>query len=182
MNKKAIFFLVGICYVLLSLTYAYADKEERYVPYPIIFVPGIGTSNIVNDPKSPATTWDYLISSYKPYFVDIDGTSKYLESLSGVPKKAEEPHLEYVIYDSNREIKDSAEVLAGYIERVLDRYYNEEYKFSMPCNDPKVIIVAHSLGGIVSRYMLTDYEQASYIRNKVAAVFRSQSAILTQSG
>ena len=170
-SKANIVYLLLICSFLLFLQSAHADKEERYVPYPIIFVSGLGTSNIINDSHSPANTWNYLISSYEDYFVNSDETSKYLDSSPGVLKNGEEPHLEYFIYDSNSGIEGNAGLLARYIEKVLSRYYPDTYRFSEPCAETKVIIVAHSMGGIITRYMLTDYTQAEDMRGKVDSVF-----------
>lgn len=168
-NKiNAISFII-ICSIFFISHYACADEEERYVPYPIVFISGIGTSNVVGY-HSPADTWNYLISSYQDYFADSDGVSKYLDTLSWQFKDGEKPHLEYFSYDSNRGIEENAALFAKYIDQVIARYYPKTYVYTQPCMEPKVIIIAHSMGGIITRYMLTDYANAENMHRKVAFI------------
>lgn len=171
MIKKLI--LVLTSFLLLGNSIFAVEKPQKYMPYPIIFVSGIRTTK-----TSPSASWPStnIFKELKKYYLlnpdKSNETPKYL--FEGLSDNGEKSHLEFFFYDSKEAPVDvNANMLKNEIEKILSNnggYYDTNANIYVdPCPTPKVIIVAHSYGGIIARYMLAN--NIGNIRDKVAAVF-----------
>ena len=160
-------------------------KPEKYMPYPIIFVSGIGTKSSAKADQegSPSHDWpnSLIYKELEKYFIynPTDPNSsipkyEYQETKTNRLLLNEKPHLEFLFYNAKEVTVDiNAEILQNEIEKILSNdggYYDtNNFTYTEPCSTPKVIIVAHSYGGVIARYMLV--HNFNSIDNKVAAVF-----------
>src|SRR3989338_5170733 len=175
-------FILLTAYIFAANSLFAAEKPQKYMPYPILFVSGIGTINKADTTDySPSARWSsssiyqefmkyYLYNPSKP-----DSLIPKYEFIGTIdPESKEKPHLEFLFYNAREAPVDvNARILKKEIEKILDRkggYYDEDkFTYTEPCSKPKVILVCHSLGGIIARYMLV--QNIDNIRDKVAAVF-----------
>lgn len=150
MKNKIVMLIFGFLLLFIfciNLSYA---KDKIYQPYPIIFVSGIGTSDNQEDKNYPSVgTWSYILSKYKRYFVDDNNNIKYVFG-NKVQNYGEFPYLEFLPYNGYDDaITNDADLLYKKINNTLSRYYISEYDYTFPCNKPKVIIICHSMGGLI---------------------------------
>lgn len=134
MKLKIRFYIVFILFFCIFISLGFA--EERYYPYPIIFVHGINS-----DPSA----WDTTIAKLRKYFYNDDGTCKYSDYGGD--------YLIALDYESqnNGDIPTIARtVLKPKIDETITK---------LPEGHKKVIIVAHSMGGLVTRSLLKQYPE-----------------------
>lgn len=176
MIKKSFYIISVILFInLFYLSPAKANREKRYMPYPIIFVSGIGTGSQPGANGYPSATWDYFIRSFDDNFLDttagIGGDAshaKYFLKGENVHLQfGETVHLHFLSYDSSNKIEDNASLLSKKINNILKEYYPPQYEYVEPCANGKVILITHSMGGLIARYMLVHNQD---IREKVARV------------
>ena len=145
-----LFFLLFFGYLSLAEN---TVKTKIYQPYPIIFVSGIGANPDSDAKDYPAnSTWKYILSKYSKYFfIESNEQSKYIHVFDKLKvSKKELPHLEFLVYDgSEQAITTSALQLKDKVDNVLKSYYTGEYEYVYPCNKPKVILICHSMGGLI---------------------------------
>jgi len=121
----------------------FADTvENRYEPYPLIFVHGFN--------NTPETT-DYTDLWKEPYhefekFFMVGNESKYFSGKLSTFQK-----FDYRI-KSNGDIDGVADDLKDFIDTAVDTLLP-----GRPEKDKKVIIVTHSMGGLVTRRLLEKY-------------------------
>lgn len=181
--------LVLVLSFLLILTDSVfaVEKPQRYMPYPIVFVSGIGTKLDANTAMkgSPSHEWPdrRVFNELKKYFlihpeVKTSIESKYefedkdIEKLKLQP--GEKPILQFFFYDAQQAtLATNADLLKDRINKILSPdggyYKTNDYVYTKPCDTPKVILVCHSLGGLIARKMLVDNKDN--IRDKIAAIF-----------
>jgi len=157
---KAIRMLFLILCILIFSSSVLAEQLKEYCPCPIIFVHGYKT-------KEPSTwdCWKTAKSNIKRYFEE-NGECKYL-NLDGKEKYF--PTVNYGMRKTgpisrNGNIPDIAkQVLLPRVEWTLDNCFPASY----PESERKVIIVAHSMGGLIVRSLLTQF---SDYQNKIDRV------------
>lgn len=112
--------------------------EEKYYPYPVIFVHGL---------NSNSGTWKTAMTALKDYF--------YVDSTSSEQKYFPLSNGEYLrVYDYGAQNNGDA----SYISHGLKTKVSEALSaLPLPDGQKKVIIVAHSMGGIVTRSFLKQY-------------------------
>ena len=172
MIRKLILLLLPL--LLVNTVFA-VDKPQIYTPYPIIFVSGIQTSNTPSSKHYPSNIWPNtrIFTELKKYFLLNPNTSKYIftdEDISSLRLLKEVPNLEFFFYDAQqRSLGSNADLLKARIEEILEsggRYYKPDiYTYS---ETPKIILLCHSLGGLIARKMLVDNHDN--IQDKVAAI------------
>ena len=178
MIKKLILML--LFFLLLNNSAFGVDKPQIYTPYPIVFVSGIGTKNVAdNSNGSPSKRWPQssIFQEFTKYFI-FNGAAKYEDSPIGTLQLGEKSHLEFFFYDAQQNtLATNAKALQKQIDEILfgnsnvKGYYDTStYTYTNPCSTPKVILVCHSLGGLIARYMLV-HDDIYNMRDKVAAVF-----------
>ncbi|MCK4947077.1 MAG: hypothetical protein KAQ99_10475 [Candidatus Aureabacteria bacterium] len=158
MKIAKVLFLIST--ILIFSRPIFAEEPKEYSPYPIIFVHGYNA-------KEPSSwdAWSTAKSSIQIYFKS-DGEHKY-PSLDEREKYF--PLVNYGIRKTgpisrNGNIPDIArQVLLPKVEWALDNCFPIDY----PESERKVIIVAHSMGGLVTRSFLTQFD--SY-QNKIYRV------------
>lgn len=177
-------FLILILILTLSKYSSAEEKPKIYMPYPIIFVSGIGTrpDDDIGKGGSPSHDWpdstvfkelkkNFVINFDKPK--DLPQYKYEYEDTKFTQALGELQSLEFLFYDGRQaSVQTDAFELKDKIEKILSnegRYYNlNKYTYADPCSTPKVILVGHSLGGLICRYMLVNYPE---MQEKVAAVF-----------
>jgi len=184
MMKKCILML----FFLLLVNAAFAvDKPQIFMPYPIVFVSGIGTKLDADAgvKGSPSRTWPErrVFKELEKYFLLHPEVKESVDSkydltdesvIKNLEKLKEKPHLEFLFYDAREAtLSTNADLLEKKINNMLGPeggYYKPDtYTYTAPCATPKVILVCHSLGGLIARKMLVDNHDN--IRDKVAAIF-----------
>lgn len=162
-------FLLTLVFLLIS-SFAFAEKPQKYMPYPVVFVSGIKTTL-----TSPSEVWpnSSIFKEFKKYFLngeDNNAPPKYDDE--GSDNLGEVSHLEFFFFDAQQDtLAYNASLLKAAIENILKlggRYYKSDYTYTEPCSTSKVILVCHSLGGLIARYMLVNHPE---MQDKVAAVF-----------
>ncbi|MFH1778794.1 MAG: hypothetical protein ABH847_02015 [Candidatus Omnitrophota bacterium] len=178
MIRKAVLLLVFI-FLLIDTSFA-VEKPQLYMPYPIVFVSGIGTNEEANKnlKGSPSHEWPKtrIFNELKKYFQEDpkDLTTRRYE-YEGNLDLGEVSHLEFFFYKAQQAtLATNADLLQRQIEKILNPkeggYYKpDSYTYTEPCDTPKVILVCHSYGGLIARKMLVANKEN--IRDKVAAVF-----------
>lgn len=124
--------------VLLYIDRA-AFSEQIYSPYPIIFVHGF---------RSNESVWSSAKDTFEIYFKD-DSSYKYPNHYSDLQYF---PSFNYGavktgLYSRNGSIPYIAGVLANVIDDTIRNSFLSDY----PASEKKVIIVAHSMGGLIAR-------------------------------
>jgi len=159
--------LAIILYSLEGLLYA-ENNEEKYNPYPIVFVHGY---NVLPEKASKSDLWKKTSKELQKYFfVDPDDPYNSEYKYHNTRLYNYEAVFDYRAM-SEGDIEDISAKLADYIDEVLNRLPAYQKK--------KVIIVAHSMGGLVTRCMLSrnDKNGKSY-QEKVAKVVFVDSPLL----
>ena len=157
MIKKLILML--LFFLLLNNSAFGVDKPQIYTPYPIVFVSGIGTKNVAdNSNGSPSKRWPQssIFQEFTKYFI-FNGAAKYEDSPIGTLQLGEKSHLEFFFYDAQQNtLATNAKALQKQIDEILfgnsnvKGYYDTStYTYTNPCSTPKVILVCHSLGGLI---------------------------------
>jgi len=143
--------LIKISLLFLSLFLSYsAHAAEIYVPEPIIFVHGL---------SSDETVWDSTKSELRKYFIDEQtGVPKYEYKVSD--EKSYFPHCDYEIINTG----DISSIALGVLKRSI---YNGLENIPDEYPNKKVIIVAHSMGGLVTRSLL---KQQNNFQNSIDKV------------
>ncbi|MCK5306420.1 MAG: hypothetical protein KAJ66_04735 [Candidatus Omnitrophica bacterium] len=143
-NKKTIAILIFS--LIFTSVYSNLCAEEKYYPYPIVFVHGFNTEG-----KDPLDIWSWPVACLRAYFTNQELEDTYFgESL--------EDHVLLCDYTSiSNYAKLSSEDLIPYVAK--DQLLNtiEEALSKQPDDQRKVIIVAHSMGGLVVRSFLKQF-------------------------
>lgn len=134
--KLAIKILLSL--VLFSMqTAIFADEEDVkvYRPYPVVFVHGFNSS------RETAWVETQTIPKFRPYYdkYDFIVPNQYL------------PYFSYGL-DNHGDCRKIARSLKNVIDSSI--YTMSYMNPPVPQNERKVIIVCHSFGGLVTRYML----------------------------
>jgi pimeloyl-ACP methyl ester carboxylesterase len=148
MMKKYIY---GILVVVNVFHFNFIEATETYYPYPIIFVHGI---------NSDVTTWDYAKGQLEKYFKDGSGYKYPLQD----SKYDYFPYCDYQWQNKGDIPNIAITSLRGSIELALKSFPPE-----VPEDNRKVIIVAHSMGGIVTRSLLKQ-DLSGYYASKIDKV------------
>lgn len=148
--------------LIFSALMAIADfvcGEEKYNPYPIIFVHGYNNVRAVNERIDnlwfkPRDTLKEFLVCYPNWPWKNPEKFKYLN-------EDWDNYMAFFDYraESNGDINDIADKLGDYIDKIIDKLPSDQEK--------KVIIVAHSMGGLVTRRLLA--KDNSY-RDKIERV------------
>lgn len=133
---KFIFKFVFLAVLILSFANI-LFAEEKYEPYPVIFVHGY---NNMPERISYDELWKEVFSEFEKYFVDENGENKYFRDYSEYCYK-----FDYRV-ESNGNLNARVPELKNVIDEVLKKTGQE-----------KVIIVAHSAGGLIIKRLLADY-------------------------
>lgn len=162
-----LFFLAVMLLSLEGLLYA-ENNEEKYNPCPIVFVHGY---NVLPKDTSKYDLWQKASKEFQKYFF-VNPDDPYNSEF----KYHNERLYNYeTVFDyremSEGDIEEIAGGLANYVDKVIKRLPAYQKK--------KVIIVAHSMGGLVTRRMLSmnDKNGKSY-QEKVAKVVFVDSPLL----
>lgn len=143
MKKKTIYILTFL--IILFYTCNYASAEEKYSPYPIVFVHGFGGSYI--------GTWGDTLSYFQQNYFEgkyfIDDCSCLFPPYDYSPANMD--LLEYPVAK-----------LKAAIDRGINKGFPQDYR-----GERKVIVVGHSMGGLVVRAFLKKY---SLYQNKISRV------------
>lgn len=143
MRKNTVY--ISILLILFFCTCNYAGAEERYSPYPIVFVHGIGG----NYAETWGNTSYYFWQNYFEGKYFIDG---YLYLF---------PPCDYS--PANMDLLDYP---VAKLKTAIDRGINKGFPLDYE-GERKVIVVAHSMGGLVVQAFL---EQNSSYKNKISRV------------
>ncbi len=156
MFRKKVAFVLLFSIVLISKG---ISAEEVYSPYPIVFVHGFNADSQSWEPAKK----DY----FGKYFVDFDGYPKYpykhffgymenfpvcnygAQKNGTISRNGSIPHI-------------ARAVLKQSIDNAIDAAFPDGYQ-----GEKKVNIVAHSMGGLVVRSLLTQYHEYQGKINKV---------------
>ncbi|MFH1317492.1 MAG: hypothetical protein ABIH71_00555, partial [Candidatus Omnitrophota bacterium] len=140
MNISKIFWniilMIAITFVVIISNIKEVRGEEEYYPYPILFVHGL---------NSDFSAWNTAVSELKKYFYKATGECKYFDYGGN--------YLITVDYKSqnNCDIPTIARtVLKPKIDEVIEKF---------PEGHKKVIVVVHSMGGLVTRSLLKQYPE-----------------------
>src|SRR3989338_4057757 len=127
-NITYIFMLLMVLFCACN----YASAEEKYSPYPIVFVHGLGGSYI--------GTWSNTLSYFQQNFFEgkyfIDDYSSLFPPCDYSPA-----NMDLLGYPVAR--------LKTAIDRGIDKGFPSDYQ-----GERKVIVVAHSMGGLVVQAFL----------------------------
>ncbi|MFH0771846.1 MAG: alpha/beta hydrolase [Candidatus Omnitrophota bacterium] len=143
-RKSKCVFLLFVLFISLKVGLLYAG--ETYYPSPIIFVHGLNS-----DPSA----WNTTEKEFKKYFYNDDGSCKYFEYGDNYLIKAD--------YESQNN-GDIPTIARTTLKNELDNAVNK-----LPDGYKKVNIVAHSMGGLVTRSLLKQYPDCQSSINR--AVF-----------
>lgn len=158
---KVVRILFLILYILIFISRAVlAEQLKEYSPYPVIFVHGY------NAEEPPSwDSWKTAKKNIEKYFYENDKFKyTYLDE-----KEKYFPTINYGFQKTGRisrngNIPDIARaVLFPRVKWALENCFPSDY----PESERKVIIVAHSMGGLVTRSFLT---QRSTYKNKIERV------------
>lgn len=153
LDKNKVTRLLAIALISISLLVLakISDASDSiYSPYPIIFVHGI---------NSKMGVWGYTKSELEKYFKDQSGYKYFHDD--------EYDYFPYANYGwkNNGDIRDIAfPTLEGQIDIALASFPSE-----VPEGERKVIIVAHSMGGLVLRSLLKQ-DLTGYYASKIDRV------------
>src|SRR3989338_6664892 len=128
-------FLIALFLILIFQHLSFC--EEKYYPYPIIFVHGIA---------SDSRAWDDARKEFRNYFYldQGQGELKYFPIGDGYLR----------VYDYGFQNNGDVNVIAQGLQAVISKALGD---LPLPDEEKKVIIVAHSMGGIVTRSFLEQY-------------------------
>jgi len=148
------------------------EDEEQEKPYPVIFLPGVAGSYLyVNSASSGNMLWPAPVQSAENFFLNEEGVSIQNNIVAGdAMRSAVVPSLnvygsfidsiELIDYEENGETKNYKEgetvFVWGYDWRLdnskqipaLDNFVN---KVRIQTDSKKVILIGHSMGGLISR-------------------------------
>lgn len=135
---------LGVIFISIALVFlpAYAeDTQEVYVPYPIVFVHGIDPGNF--------NSWLETRNQFKKYFEEPEGSIKYeYAKYSSGDDAIYFPYCDYSSQNNGDITFIARTMLKNSIDKALQSF-PDNYK-----GNRKVIIVAHSMGGLVLRSLL----------------------------
>lgn len=132
--------LTSLVIVLLIVTPINLDAQQNvYQPYPIIFIHGI---------NSKMATWDYSKNELEIYFKEGVNYKYQQEDQKKYNRQNYFPDCDYQ-YINNGDIKAITFELKKSIDNAIS-----SFSVSVPDDERKVIIVAHSMGGLVARALL----------------------------
>jgi len=156
--KYKIFALLLLLPLLFNILNA-----DNYIPYPVIFIHGIG---------SKTGTWDSTRTNLKNYYEKFypsgNPNSKNDKGTKYFPMVDYEVRNNYDISKIATEDILNSDSLKTVIDRAIDNSFPSSYT-----GDKKVILVCHSMGGLVARSLLKQDETgigdkpANYYRNHI---------------
>lgn len=163
-----IFLVFGILFLILSMQFLFAEpveweNEKAYYPYPVIFIHGTNSK-----PEAWQSSINQLFNNYLNKYcpkVYIDGERKEDPNYPPAPAKR---YLEVFNYRDNSfaSIETHNDEMAAKVRKILETYYGSNWQSNPKA---KVIIVAHSQGGLIARAYLRKYPQdAQYVDRLVA--------------
>ncbi len=140
---KRYILLTIIIWIAIANNFSFAEEnKEKYQPYPIIFVHGI-------DPGSWKTFKDTRDKLNEYFYTDEDGYEYFHTN--------KQHYFPFCQYSNNRDIKKSA---INELETIILMALKHSFPSEVPESERKVIIVAHSMGGLVVRSLL--YQEPDY--------------------
>lgn len=135
--KNLIAMILFVLFALVARSIYAEEAADEYFPYPIIFIHGLDSN--------PSISWDTTIAEFKKYFYNEDGTCKYFD-YGG----------DYLIaLDYEKQNNGDIPTIA----RTALKPKIDETISKLPDGHKKVIIVAHSMGGLVTRSLLKQYPE-----------------------
>lgn len=141
--RKSIFFKTAFLLLILLNVADNTCAEQKYNPSPIIFVHGYNTVR-----AQKYNLWQPTFKEFQKYFFDSNKNEFKYDNNRWYNYEA--------LFDSrtisNGDLDTMANKLGSFINDVIDRLPSDQ--------DKKVVIVAHSAGGIITRRLL--YEKSSY--------------------
>ena len=143
-------------FLLIMSRSAYAEDDEikTYVPYPIVFIHGVHSSS---------ATWSYAKENLEQYFKDENG-SKY--DYNTYTRFGSKPWFLFCDYSSMPD--GNVNVIARYHlkDKIMDQMEGV-FPADYPSSKKKVTIVAHSMGGLVTRDFLLQYPDSDEKIDKI---------------
>lgn len=132
--------LTSLVIVFLIVNPINLDAQQNvYQPYPIIFIHGI---------NSKMATWDYSKNELEIYFKEGVNYKYQQEDQKKYNRQNYFPNCDYQ-YMNNGDIKAITFELKESIDNAI-----KSFSTAVPDDERKVIIVAHSMGGLVTRALL----------------------------
>jgi len=145
-----IYFCHFLCLFILLVSLGAALGEEKYVPEPIVFVHGLNSNE---------STWNNAKDELEKYFINGQtGEPKY--GYRNADKKPHYPSCNYESINTGDIPTIARKILDDAISHGIDNLPQE-------CTHRKVNVVAHSMGGVVTRSLLKQRSASQNSINKV---------------
>ncbi|MDP3786410.1 MAG: hypothetical protein Q8R05_02535 [Candidatus Omnitrophota bacterium] len=156
MRSTVLKWTIALLVMVISLNYVrLINAEQVYYPYPIVFVHGINSSDEM---------WKGMKNELRQYFA-YGLTPEAIEEYK-YPNQFSEWNYFIGCDYQNRNNGDIAQIAKNELKNSINTAISL-YPSSIPENERKVIIVCHSMGGLVTRSLLT---QIPSYKNKIYRV------------